>query len=270
MEASPYSAPLLALAAHIDHQPDTALQAVVQLPFFQQFTTPAPSQQTSVELHLAHMNGAAGVLGIMGADQPATTLLRLAAHSVEQGLRGMLMGIGCPDMSMATLLKEAGRLVVKNAFPRPLACYAAGAVGDFSVHRLPLAIGEASPASDSAQHTTQAELAEALRHARTQHAIAERTALPTVLSQPELKWSDAQWQGLTWRLGYTSVFTLLLSAGQQAACDVSAAPASAELHAALLTIVRYCQQVFNAYLADGLAFRATGEAFQVPPQSLAA
>jgi hypothetical protein len=267
MKTPNYFAPLLALAAHINNQHEHPVQAVVQLPFFQQFTPPAPSQEVAVAAHLVAMNSAALLLA-NATDMAANTMLRLAATSVEQGLRGLLVGIGCPNMALPKVLAEAGRLVVRNAFPRPLACYAAGAVGDMAVHRLPLAHYEASLHIASEDIAAQTMLHRALRQARTRHAINERNALPVGAGQSQTNWTKEQWQQLTWKLGYTSVFNLVLLAPLRAPLDSSAAPA--ELHAALTTIVSYCQQVFTAYLAPSLAYAVTGEAFPVTPGQLAA
>jgi len=62
-----------------------------------------------------------------------------AYHTIMAGLQAFLYTAGVRGNNPSLVRREVGRLVVRNAYPRPVSFYAAGAYGDFSIHRLPLA-----------------------------------------------------------------------------------------------------------------------------------
>ncbi|GAB3821296.1 hypothetical protein GCM10028895_23170 [Pontibacter rugosus] len=62
-----------------------------------------------------------------------------AYYAVFAGMQAFLRTRGISTNNEAMLLREAGRLVVKNAYPKAISFYAAGHYDDFSIRRLPLA-----------------------------------------------------------------------------------------------------------------------------------
>jgi hypothetical protein len=62
-----------------------------------------------------------------------------AYHTIMAGLQAFLYTAGVRSNNPSLIRREVGRLVVRNAYPRPVSFYAAGTYGDFSIHRLPLA-----------------------------------------------------------------------------------------------------------------------------------
>lgn len=258
---------LLALAAHIG-QENTLANDLEALPFFRNFER--GQQARRAKGWLTSMQECRASLLNCPATAPMKFILAFARLSVDSGLRAMAAGIGCPESESPVLhLREMGRLVVKNAFPRALSPYACGAYGDFSIHRLPLQAYPASylPACEEVQ--VQINLGQALKACRKQKAISTRQQVQAnpnsaIRSQQTgkvlTKWDATHWQQITWRLGYTTVFDLLALAAEQA--DESPAPAG--LHAALVQITGYCQEVFSAYLLP--AYKVVGEAFIITPE----
>lgn len=259
MKKTAYFAPLIALAAHID-QSDSPLGSVENLPFFRGFT-PATDESGRVAGKVAGyanlVEHYADLLRNAPASSPVATLVELTAMSVGFGLRAFLASAGCPTDNLTTVLREVGRLVVKNAFPRPLCMYAAGGMGDFSAHRLPLAnyVPGAHIASDAIN--TQSQLAAALRSARKCQAILTRQEVQdsparaircATTGKPLTKWRGEHWQQITWRLGYTTIFDVLSQVGEVAREDASQQLPPASLRPALERIVSYCSTVFSAYL----------------------
>lgn len=256
MKKPAYFAPLLALAAHIDHTENGIGGSLEQLPYFRSFA-PVAEAADKVAGMLELSGIYANLLTTAGADRSGAHLIDCATTAVSYGLRAFLAAAGCPTSSKATVLREAGRMVVKNAFPRPLSYYSAGSMGDFSAHRLPLAGYKPGLHIASAEINTQAQLAAALRSARTRQALQVREQVQadpalaircTSTGKPLTKWSGAHWQEITWRLGYTTAFDLLAQAGELARAEMVRTPAPAELRKALERIVSYCSAVFAAYL----------------------
>lgn len=261
-------AALLALVAHLS--PDMApADELAALPFFRQFT-PCESTAYRVRGWLSQMQQCAATLATAPANAPAKYLLKSAELSILSGLRAFLAATGCPEGDDALLLREGGRLVVKNAFPRAVSCYVAGSYGDFTVHRLPLQGYTAGPHVAGAEIQAQKTLAQALAATRKCKAVATRQQVQENPNsairnpgngQPVKQWKKAHWQQITWRLGYTTVFDLLVLAASDTA-DTLAQPA---LLPALQRLAAYYQQLFMAYLAPGYA--VTGEAYFVQPRA---
>ena len=82
----------------------------------------------------------------------------------------------CASNNTQLIRREVGRLVVKNAYPRPVSFYAAGAYGDFSIHRLPLAGYKAGLHIASKEIDAQAQIGQFLRTTRKMKAQWTRAA----------------------------------------------------------------------------------------------
>lgn len=263
----PLFAGLLALSARIQ-QAGPLSEELEALPFFRQFDRGLSPIRTNG--WLVSMQECRASLLACPTTAPVKYMLEFARLSVDSGLRAMAAGIGCPESARPTLhLRETGRLVVKNAFPRVISAYAAGAYGDFSVHRLPLQGYVAGLHVAREEIQAQIDLAKALKACRKRKAITTRQQVQAnpnsaIRSQqtgkPLAKWEVQHWQQITWRLGYTTVFDLLALAAERA--DTTSAPDG--LHAALVQITGYCQQVFRAYLLPD--YKVIGEAFIITPE----
>ena len=62
-----------------------------------------------------------------------------AYYTIFAGLQAFLYTLNIKTNNAEVARREVGRLVVRNAYPRAIGYYAAGAYQDFSIHRLPLA-----------------------------------------------------------------------------------------------------------------------------------
>ncbi|MEJ7661240.1 MAG: hypothetical protein WKG07_17375 [Hymenobacter sp.] len=162
--------------------------------------------------------------------------------------------------------REVGRLVVKNAYPRPVSFYAAGAYGDFSIHRLPLAGYKAGLHIASKEIDAQAQIGQFLRTTRKMKAQWTRAAgagqpNTAIRSQktgkPLDKWTAAHWQQITWRLGYTTIFDLLgrlriSQSSREIERYVEADIDFRLFHSSLLNIVSYLNGIHETYVAKAL------------------
>ena len=189
-----------------------------------------------------------------------------AYHTILSGLQAFLYTTGVRSSNAQLIRREVGRLVVKNAYPRPVSFYAAGAYGDFSIHRLPLAGYKAGLHIASQEIDAQAQIGQMLRTTRKQKAQWTRKQVQAnpntaIRSQktgrPLEKWTSTHWQQITWRLGYTTIFDLLgrlrISQSSREIERYVEADIDFQLfHASLLNIVSYLNGVHEAYVAKSL------------------
>jgi hypothetical protein len=189
-----------------------------------------------------------------------------AYHAILSGLQAFLYTTGVRSNNNQLVRREVGRLVVKNAYPRPVSFYAAGAYGDFSIHRLPLAGYKAGLHIASKEIDAQAQIGQFLRTTRKMKAQWTRTQVQAnpntaIRSQktgrPLDKWTAAHWQQITWRLGYTTIFDLLgrlrISQSSREIERYVEADINFKLfHTSLLNIVSYLNGIHETYVAKAL------------------
>ena len=189
-----------------------------------------------------------------------------AYHTILSGLQAFLYTTGVRSSNSQLIRREVGRLVVKNAYPRPVSFYAAGAYGDFSIHRLPLAGYKAGLHIAGKEIDAQAQIGQMLRTTRkmkAQWTRAQVQANPntTIRSQktgrPLDKWTAAHWQQITWRMGYTTIFDLLgrlriSQTSREIERYVEADIDFRLFHASLLNIVSYLNGIHETYVAKAL------------------
>ncbi|WP_026351365.1 hypothetical protein [Hymenobacter aerophilus] len=189
-----------------------------------------------------------------------------AYHTITAGLQAFLYTTGVRSSNPALVRREVGRLVVRNAYPRPISFYAAGAYGDFSIHRLPLAGYKAGLQIAGKEIDAQAQIGQFLRTTRTIKAKATRqqvqanpnTALRSQKTGKVLdKWTPSHWQQITWRLGYTTLFDLLgrlriSQTSREIERFVEADIDFSLFHQSLLDIVSYLNGIHETYVAKAL------------------
>ncbi|MGV3540912.1 MAG: hypothetical protein ACO1OQ_13945 [Rufibacter sp.] len=186
-----------------------------------------------------------------------------AYYSVFAGLQGFLYTLGIRSNQEAVLRREAGRLVVKNAYPRAIGFYAAGPYNDFSIHRLPLAGYKPSLQMPGKEIEAQAQIGQFLRTTRKLTATTIRNQVQSNVAtairsnktgQVLDKWSAQHWQQITWRMGYTTLFDLLgrlrISSSHKEIDRFVEAHIDFKLfHESLLTIVSYLNGIHESYVA---------------------
>ncbi|UYZ65128.1 hypothetical protein [Hymenobacter weizhouensis] len=189
-----------------------------------------------------------------------------AYHTIMAGLQAFLYTAGVRSNNPSLIRREVGRLVVRNAYPRPISFYAAGAYGDFSIHRLPLAGYKAGLHIASKEIDAQAQIGQFLRTTRKIKAQATRqqvqanpnTALRSQKTGKVLdKWTASHWQQITWRLGYTTIFDLLgrlriSQTSREIERYVEAEIDFKLFHQSLLNIVSYLNGIHETYVAKAM------------------
>ncbi len=205
-----------------------------------------------------------------------------AYYSVFAGLQAFLYTLGIKTSHEAVLRREAGRLVVKNAYPRAIGFYAAGAYNDFSIHRLPLAGYKAGLQIAGKEIEAQAQIGQFLRTTRKMKATTIRaqvqsnpaTAIKSSKTGEVLnKWSAQHWQQITWRMGYTTLFDLLgrlrISASQKEIDRFVEAEIDFKLfHESLLSIVSYLNGIHESYIAKAMGLEKYQQLVSELPQHL--
>lgn len=189
-----------------------------------------------------------------------------AYHTIMAGLQAFLFTAGVRNNNPSLVRREVGRLVVRNAYPRPISFYAAGAYGDFSIHRLPLAGYKAGLNIASKEIDAQAQIGQFLRTTRKMKAQATRlqvqanpnTALRSQKTGKVLdKWTASHWQQITWRLGYTTIFDLLgrlriSQTSREIERYIEAEIDFKLFHQSLLNIVSYLNGIHETYVAKAV------------------
>jgi hypothetical protein len=205
-----------------------------------------------------------------------------AYYSIFAGLHAFLRTLGIQTNHPAVILREAGRLVVKNAYPRAIGYYASGSYDDFHIHRLPLAGYKPGLQIPGKEIEAQAQIGQFLKTTRRMHAksirqqvqangaIAIRSARTGKVLE---KWQPQHWQQLTWRLGYTSLFDLLSrlrisSTHREVERFVQAEIDFTLFHKSLLEIVAYLNAVHESYVAKALGLEKYQELVTALPKHL--
>ena len=135
-----------AINYHIQEN-DDLLGGLQNLPFFRTYTAELGDADVANLTKLLHTSWSTEYALRATAELGDDNFLRNALHwtfpqayhAILSGLQAFLYTTGVRSNNGQLIRREVGRLVVKNAYPRPVSFYAAGAYGDFSIHRLPLA-----------------------------------------------------------------------------------------------------------------------------------
>ena len=189
-----------------------------------------------------------------------------AYHTIMAGLQAFLYTAGVRGNNPSLVRREVGRLVVRNAYPRPVSFYSAGTYGDFSIHRLPLAGYKAGLHIASKEIDAQAQIGQFLRTTRKLKAQFTRqqvqanpnTALRSQKTGKVLdKWTASHWQQITWRLGYTTIFDLLgrlriSQTSREIERYIEAEIDFKLFHQSLLNIVSYLNGIHETYVAKAM------------------
>ncbi|WP_240635518.1 hypothetical protein [Hymenobacter rigui] len=262
-----------AINYHIE-QADDAMGGLQHLPYFrahQAELTEADVQAITKLLHASWSTEyALRATAELGDEEYLRNALHWtfpqAYHTIMAGLQGFLYTTGVRSNNPSLVRREVGRLVVRNAYPRPISFYAAGAYGDFSIHRLPLAGYKAGLHIAGKEIDAQAQIGQFLRTTRKIKAQSTRqqvqanpnTAIRSQKTGKVLdKWTAAHWQQITWRLGYTTIFDLLgrlriSQTSREIERFVEADIDFQLFHQSLLNIVSYLNGVHETYVAKAM------------------
>jgi hypothetical protein len=262
-----------AINYHIQEN-DTALGGLSQLPFFRSHEAALDEADVAAITKLLHTSWSTEYALRATAELGDENFLRNALHwtfpqayhAIWSGLQAFLYTAGVRSNNGQLIRREVGRLVVKNAYPRPVSFYAAGAYGDFSIHRLPLAGYKAGLHIASQEIDAQAQIGQFLRTTRKMKAQWTRQQVQAnpntaIRSQktgrPLDKWTASHWQQITWRLGYTTIFDLLgrLRISQSSREIERYVEADIDFnlfHTSLLNIVSYLNGIHETYVAKAL------------------
>lgn len=189
-----------------------------------------------------------------------------AYYTIFAGLQAFLYTLNIKTNSAELISREVGRLVVRNAYPRAAAFYAAGPYPDFTMHRLPLAGHKPSLHIPEKEIEAQAQIGQFLRTTRRLRAQSIRNQVQhnaqTALRSPKTgkvleKWNAQHWGQITWRLGYTTLFDLLsrlrISSSHKEIDRFVEADIDFKLfHESLLDIVSYLNGIHESYVAKAL------------------
>lgn len=204
-----------------------------------------------------------------------------AYYAVFAGLQAFLRTRGLRSTNEAHVLREAGRLVVKNVYPQAIGFYAAGHYDDFSIRRLPLAHYKPALQIAGKELEAQAQIGQFLRTTRRQVAKAVRqqvqanptTALRSNNGTVLQKFSPQHWQQLTWRIGYTTIFDLMArlrisSSHREIERFVQADIDFKLFHESLLQIVSYLNGIHECFVAQAVGLPRYEAMVQELPQHL--
>lgn len=205
-----------------------------------------------------------------------------AYYTIFAGLQAFLYTLNIKTNNAELVQREVGRLVVRNAYPRAIGYYAAGAYNDFSIHRLPLAGHKASLQIPEKEIDAQAQIGQFLRTTRKLKALTIRsqvqrnsqTALRSAKTGKVLdKWNTQHWGQITWRLGYTTLFDLLsrlrISASNKEIDRFVEANIDFKLfHESLLEIVSYLNGIHESYVAQAIGIEKYQEIVATLPAHL--
>lgn len=189
-------------------------------------------------------------------------IVTAGVRSMRHTGQAILFALGALVESEAVIYRELGRLMPKNILPKYASFYAAGRYGDFSVHRLPLAHypSHLHINGEHIRHQHGAYMALRWTRAVIAHRTRERvqenqnTALRDPhTGRPLKRYGRKQWECITWRLGYTTIFDVVREIGNNG-WDYEALDGDKqqEFTRQLLTVVevlnRLCGQVLAVML----------------------
>jgi len=205
-----------------------------------------------------------------------------AYYAVFAGLQAFLYTRGIKSSNEALILREAGRLVVKNAYPQAMAFYASGHYDDFNINRLPLAHYKPGLQIAGKELEAQAQIGQFLRTTRRMKAKAVRQQ---VQANPETairssktgdllqKFGPQHWQQLTWRVGYTSLFDLfgrlrISNSHREIERFITAEIDFKLFHQSLMEIVSYLNGIHECYVAQAMGLEKYEQFVQELPAHL--
>ncbi len=205
-----------------------------------------------------------------------------AYYSVFAGLQAFLRTRGVQSNNEALVMREVGRLVVKNAYPQAVGFYASGHFDDFKVNRLPLAHYKPGLQIAGKELEAQAQIGQFLRTTRRMKARAIRqqiqanpsTAIRSSRTGDILqKFGPQHWQQLTWRVGYTTIFDLLSrlrisNSHREIERFVQAEIDFKLFHESLLEIVSYLNGIHECYVAQAMGLQQYEQFVQELPKHL--
>ncbi|MFC6997757.1 hypothetical protein [Rufibacter roseus] len=277
-----------AINYHINHSADEA--GLGHQVFFRQHSAELTEQDLRSLTKILHNSWSTEYALRATAELGDDTYLRNALHwtfpqayyAVFAGLQAFLFTLGIKTNQEAAIRREAGRLVVKNAYPRAIGFYAAGPYGDFSIHRLPLAGYKPGLQIAGKEIEAQAQVGQFLR---TTRKLAATTIRQQVQSNPATairsnktgeileKWSAQHWQQITWRMGYTTLFDLLsrlrISSTQKEIDRFVEAEIDFKLfHESLLSIVSYLNGIHESYVAKAMGIEQYQQLVKELPEHL--
>jgi hypothetical protein len=202
-----------------------------------------------------------------------------AYYAVFASLQAFLYTRQIKTNNEALVMREAGRLVVKNAYPQAMSFYASGHYDDFRVNRLPLAHYKPGLQIAGKELEAQSQIGQFLRTTRRLKARAVRqqiqsntaTAIRSSRTGEVLqKFSPHHWQQLTWRIGYTTLFDLLArlrisNSHREIERFVQADIDFKLFHQSLLEIVSYLNGIHECYVAQAMGLQQYEEFVQQLP-----
>ncbi len=205
-----------------------------------------------------------------------------AYYAVFASLQAFLHTRQVKTNSEALVMREAGRLVVKNAYPQAMSFYASGHYDDFNVNRLPLAHYKPGLQIANKELEAQAQIGQFLRTTRRMKAKAVRqqvqanpaTAIRSSRNGEILqKFGPQHWQQLTWRIGYTTLFDLLArlrisNSHREIERFVQADIDFKLFHQSLLEIVSYLNGIHECYVAQAMGLQRYDEFVEQLPAYL--
>ncbi|WP_114784168.1 hypothetical protein [Botryobacter ruber] len=263
-----------AIAHHLEHFDDSGLSS---LPYFRA-TPPELSEQDAEAIKQLLLKSWSTEYALRAtATLGDEAYMRYALHwtfpqayyTVFAGLQAFLYTRDIKTEAEALVLREAGRLVVKSAYPRAIGFYASGHYDDFKVHRLPLAHYKPGLQLAEKELEAQSQIGQFLR---TTRRIKARTVRQQVQANPATairssrtgeilqKFGPQHWQQLTWRVGYTTIFDLLarlrISASQREIERFVESDIDFRLfHESLVQIVSYLNGVHECYVAQAMGLQ---------------
>ncbi|WP_187260938.1 hypothetical protein [Pontibacter beigongshangensis] len=248
-----------------------------QLPFFREVPAPLAEQDIEAIKHLLLKSWNTEYALRATAELGDEAYIRNALHwtfpqayyAVFAGLQAFLYTRQVKSGNEGLVMREAGRLVVKNAYPRAIGFYAAGHYNDFSVRRLPLAHYKPGLHMAGRELEAQAQIGQFLR---TTRRIKAKVVRQQVQASPAMairssrtgevlqKFGPQHWQQLTWRMGYTTIFDLLSrlrisSSHREIERFVQSGIDFKLFHESLLEIVSYLNGIHECYVAQAMGLQ---------------
>ena len=193
-----------------------------------------------------------------------------AYYSVFESLQAFLRLQGLYRIQSEQIEKEAGKLIAGGAYPEAVAFYATGHPLRPRLHGL--RYGSYKPSLQLADLLTesQAQVGQFLRTTRRTFAQQLRkkmqsnpaTALRSQTSGSILlRFTDEHWQQLSWRIGYTTIFSFLqrlkISANHKEITRFVEADIDFHLfHQSLQCLVGYLNFIHEAYIAKAMGLES--------------
>ena len=196
-----------------------------------------------------------------------------AYYSILFSIRAFLATHDVTGINEELIRREISRLVVKGFYPLPVAFYAAGAFGETSILKLPLADYKAGLRLPAKGAEAQAHIAQFLRTSRN---IRAKKVKQQVQNNPQYalrsprtgeilqKFSKKNWREITWRIGYTTYFDLIsrlkISANYREIERFTEADIDFKLfHKSLADIVAYLNFIHESYIAKAMGLEKYSE-----------